>query len=185
MCDYTRRWTAILGLSLCGATAAGAQATSVSLDATLGAAHGQTNGIYLERRKQSLSGDVAFATSLHPESSRGLFVGANASFHSAGGTAVCEPGPGGECTEPFPSFSIVGLLIGWESARSVLRIASGIAYAKSEYSTGSLAFQTRIDAAAPISRHVALVGSLRGTHVPNVDGDRFTLFGLGAGIRVY
>ena len=176
----------LVSLLLMAARPAAAQAPAMSLDASLGTGGGQTNGIYLERRKQALSADLALVASLHPKANGGLFVGANGSYHSAGGsTDICLPGPTGECAQPFPAFTILGTLIGWESAGSIVRVATGLAFAKAEDDPGALGYQARVDGALPIVRHLALVGSVRGTHVPNVGGDRFSFLALTAGIRVY
>ena len=178
-------WAIVLGLAVTAATAADAQWPRLSLDASLGTGGGQTNGTFLDRQ-QAPALDAVLAAQLHPRSRGGIVVATNVSYHSAGSYSdVCMPAANGGCIRNFPSFTMFGALAGWETAGSRIRVATGFAYAASEHSSGALAFQGRIDMAIPIVRHVALVGSLRGTHAPNVAGDRFSFFGLGGGIRLY
>lgn len=168
------------------ASSANAQRPSLSLDATLGTGGGQTTGAFLERRTQAATADATLAARLHRPARGGLIVAANATVQGArGSTDICVPAPAGGCVRSFPSFTMVGALGGWESARSVIRVAGGLAYARSQHGGGALALQGRIETALPVMRHLALVGSLRGTHMPNAAGARFSFFALGGGVRIY
>ena len=180
------RGATVLGLTLTVVTAADAQWSRLSLDASIGTGGGQTNGTLLERRKQAATLDAAFTARLHALTRGGLIVTTNVSHHSAGGhTDICVPATNGGCIRNFPSFTMVGALAGWETASAVLRVATGLAHATSEHSADALAFQARIDVAKPVFRHIAVVGSLRGTHAPNVSGDRFSFFGISGGLRLH
>ena len=182
----TRCW----GISLVLITSLASQALAqrrpaISLDATLGTSGGQTNGLFMTRKTQGQSGDVTVALRLRPGSSNGFVVGGNAGIHGAGPQlTICIPKPGGGCVPGFPSFYIFGAFAGWESRNAVVRVTGGPAYANSGDHAGGLGAQARFDLAMPLFRHLALVGSVRGAHMPNVDGDRFSFFALGGGIRI-
>lgn len=98
-------------------------------------------------------------------------------------TSICLPASTGGCIPTFPQFLKVGALLGWENAGATLRAMSGPAYVRAD---GNQAFglQGRVDGAAPISRHLALVASVRGTMIPNYRGDTFGVYALGVGIRL-
>jgi hypothetical protein len=159
---------------------------AVSLDATLGTSGAQTNGLFMTRKTQGQSADVSVALRLRPRSSNGFVVGSNASIHGVGPQlAICLPKAGGGCVPGFPSFHVFGALAGWETRNGVLRATGGPAYAISEEHAGGFGAQARFDLAMPLFRHLALVGSLRGAHMPNVDGDRFSFVALGGGVRIH
>jgi hypothetical protein len=110
----------------------------------------------------------------------GLSAGAPWAWSS---TTVCLPASNGGCIPTFPQFLKVGALVGWENPSTTLRAMGGPAYVRAD---GKQAFslQGRVDGAAPISRHLALVASVRGTVVPNYRGDAFGVYALGVGIRM-
>ena len=178
------------GISLVLITSLASQALAqrqptISLDATLGTSGGQTNGLFMARKTQGQSADVTAALRLRPGSTNGFVVAVNASIQGAGPQlTICIPRADGGCVPGFPSFNIFGVLAGWERRNSVLRVTGGAAYASGEDARGQGA-QARLDLGMPLFRHLALVGSLRGAHIPNVDGDRFSFFALGGGVRIH
>lgn len=72
-----------------------------------------------------------------------------------------------------------------DGQRSVLRVTGGAAYAVSDDDARGLGVQARLDLAMPLFRHLALVASVRGAHMPNVGGDRFSFFASGGGVRIH
>ena len=154
-----------------------------SAEATFGFVFGHTAGEYLgDREGKGL--DVLLAARLGASKTRGVMVGANASLHGGGAhTSVCRPATTGDgCIQPFPFFHVAGVLMGWESRSTTLRMMGGPAWAHAE--GDALAWQARVDGTLPIGWRLGLVGSLRGTLVPDYRGDAVTLVGLGLGIRV-
>jgi hypothetical protein len=159
---------------------------AISLDVTLGASGGQTDGVFLDRKTRGQSADVTVTLRLRRASSNGPVVGINASMQGAGGyLTICIPKADGGCVPGFPGFNIFGVLAGWESQRSVLRVTGGAAYAVSDDDARGLGAQARVDLAMPLFRHLALLGSVRGVHMPNVGGDRFSFFAVGGGMRIH
>jgi hypothetical protein len=81
-------------------------------------------------------------------------------------------------------FAFVGSLFGWESARAHVRILGGPAVAFARWEDPTFGLQSRVDAALPVIRHVALVGSLRIMVVPNYDHATYQMYSAGIGLRV-
>ena len=130
------------GISLVLITSLASQALAqrrpaISLDATLGTSGGQTNGLFMARKTQGQSADVTAALRLRPGSTNGFVVAVNASIQGAGPQlTICIPRADGGCVPGFPSFNIFGVLAGWESRNSVLRVTGGAAYASGEDARG-------------------------------------------------
>jgi len=154
-----------------------------SVEATFGPVFGHTAGEYRSDRQGS-GLDMMLGARVGASGSRGVVVGANVSLHSGGAqTLVCYLATTRDgCIQPFPFFHVAGALVGWENARTTLRVMGGPAWAHAE--GDALAWQARLDGSLSVGWRLALVGSLRGTVVPNYRGDVVTLAGLGLGVRV-
>ena len=183
----TRRILVGAVLIVCVATAprqmAAQQRPSLSVEATVGPVQGYTAGEYLgDRRAAGL--DLLVGARTGAGGTRGLVLGANASLHYAGAhNLACRPATVGEgCIPPFPFFQVAGALVGWENASETLRLMGGPAWAHAE--ADALAWQARLDGALPAVGRLALVGSVRGTVVPNYRGEAVSLLGLGLGVRL-
>lgn len=110
------------------------------------------------------------------------------SVHERGDyTSECRPAPSG-CARVIPDFRAAAALVGIQSGGGGLRIMAGPATvrgeARNEPDDRVLAWAGRIEAAANLHRHVALVGSLRGLVIPDYNGDRFRLSAFGVGLRL-
>jgi hypothetical protein len=174
------------------AHAAAAQTTqgfrpALSLDATIGPGGGRTNGNYVEREVQAPALDVTLAVRARRETRSGFLAGLNwgAQGPAGGDDLICILRSDGRCKEDFPSFMFFGALVGWESARGLIRLAGGPAYARVDWDPAGLAIQARAELAAPVSRHLGLIASLRGVHVPNATGSRFSFYAVGLGARIH
>jgi hypothetical protein len=159
----------------------------ITFDATIGPGVSRTTGPY-----RDLSNDVAvdaiLGVRIRTFSRGAVFAGVNIGAHSGwGGTDLdCIPVPGYECAPDFPSFEMAGAVVGWQDTRAIVRAATGAAYVQAEWDGWSVAWQSRVDLAIPLARHIGPVMSLRATVVPNYpNGDTFRLFALGFGLRVY
>lgn len=170
-------------LASIGRQAEGQQRPSLSLEATVGGAYGYTTGEYLGDR-QGIGLDLMVGARAGAADKRGIVVGANASLHDGGPhTLICHQSTtGAGCIQPFPFFRLAGVLVGWENAATTLRVMGGPAWAHAE--SGALAWQARLDGALPVVRRLAVVGSVRGTVVPNYQGTLVSLLALGLGVRV-
>ena len=159
------------------------QRPSLSVEATVGPVQGYTGGEYLrDRRAAGL--DLLLGARAGAAGTRGIVFGANASLHYAGAhTLACRRATvEGGCIPQFPFFQVAGALVGWENASTTLRLMGGPAWAHAE--ADALAWQARLDGALPAVWRLALVGSVRGTVVPDYRGDAVGLLGLGLGVRL-
>ena len=156
---------------------------SLSVEATLGLGFGYTAGEYLADR-QGRGVDLMLGVRPGAAGKRGIVLGANASLYDGGPhTLVCHQATRRDgCIRPFPFFEVAGALVGWENASTTLRVMGGPAWAHAE--SDALAWQARLDGALPVVWRLALVGSVRGTVVPNYRGDVVNLLALGLGVRV-
>jgi hypothetical protein len=156
---------------------------SVSIDATIGGSNGHPRGEYMDNRS-GMSADVLLAVGFGRVAGGRMVGGLDGSVYGAAGRIVaCAP----SCVRPFPSFTLLGAVVGWESGRSRLRVSAGPA-AACAYRLGdapSLAWLGRLDGALPIARHVAAVASGRGALVPEYRGDPVRLLALGVGLRIH
>ena len=159
---------------------------ALSLDATYGTGGGQTNGNYVEREARGATFDVTVAFRARLEARSGFLAGLDWGAQGTGAhDAVCIRRPEGGCKEHFPEFMFFGALAGWESEQGVIRLTGGPAYARIDDDAGALALQARAELAAPVFPHLGLVASLRGTHLPNAAGSRFSFFAVGFGVRIH
>ncbi len=156
---------------------------ALSVEATFGRVYGYTAGEYRPDRQGSAL-DVMLGVRGGAAGRRGIVLGAHAGLHSGGAqTLVCYPATTSDgCIPRFPFFHVAGALAGWENAGTTLRVMGGPAWAHAE--GDALAWQARLDGALPALWRLALVGSVRGTVVPNYRGDAVRLVGLGVGVRV-
>ncbi len=163
--------------------AAAQQTRAVSFDANFGVETVRTSGEYRAPHRGSAV-DALLAIRLQGAGHGALLAGLSAGTPWGWtSTSICILASNGGCIPTFPQFLKVGALVGWENPGATLRAMGGPAYVVAE---GRQAFglQGRVDGAAPISRHLALVGSVRGTVVPNYRGDAFEVYALGVGIRI-
>lgn len=170
-------------LALGSAPSASGQRLGVSFDATFGAGTIHTNGAYVERNTNGATFDVTLAVRGGSMEQRGLFAAANWWAQGANGQDICLPATGGGCVPNLPSSLVFGALVGWQSENGVLRFAAGPGYARLD-DEGALAIHARADLTAPVFRHLGLVFSLRGAHIPNAADSRFDLFAAGFGVRI-
>lgn len=163
--------------------AAAQQTRALSFDVNFGVETVRTSGEYRDPHQGSAV-DALLAMRLRGAGRGALLAGLSAGTPWAWtSTSVCLPASNGECIPTFPQFMKAGALMGWENPTATLRAMGGPAYVRAD---GRQAFglQGRVDGAAPISRHLALVASVRGTVVPNYRGDAFEVYALGVGIRI-
>jgi hypothetical protein len=165
-------------------TANAQRRSAVTLDASIGLASGGTSGQYLETQP-GLSADALLALA-RSAPVRGMLVGGiSAGIHGTGAsTMICPAVPGG-CMPVFPDFQVAGLLVGWQNQSGTLRLMGGPSFAWADWKPGAAAVQGRFDAAIPVMHRIALVASLRGTLIPNLEGDTFRLFAAGVGFRLH
>ena len=156
-----------------------------SLDLTLGATGSATDANVWPDRAGGPSVDLTLAWCADA-TRRSVVVAINtAAYGVPAGGDVCHVAPNGGCMPDHPAFAFVGALVGWESARSRLRVMGGAGSALGQWDTGSLGLQARADAAFPLVRHVALVGSVRGLLVPDHrDQGTYQLAAVGVGLRL-
>ena len=159
------------------------QRPSLTVQATLGPVYGQTAGEYRSDRHATAI-DLLLGVRAGSADRHGLVLGASATRpYAEVHTDQCFPATTGDgCIPPFPSFGVVGALLGWENASSTLRVMGGPAWAHAE--ADALAWQARLDASLPVVWRLGLAGSVRGTVVPSYQGDAIRLFGLGLGVRI-
>jgi hypothetical protein len=153
-----------------------------SLDASLGAAGSFTKGYVYDDAIAGISADLTFAIRLR---NIPLVVAANATANGPlAGSDVCYFSPRGGCMPRHPEFAFLGYLAGWESAGARIRVLGGPAYGLGRWERPAFALQSRVDVALPIIRHLAVIGSLRGTLVPNYDHASYRLLAAGIGFRL-
>jgi len=167
--------------------AAWAQAgPSVTFDATVGKGTGRTDGLYRANRS-GFSADAMVAMRIKVLPRGSLVAGVNGGVHGSGASnSDCLPAPDGGCIPSFPTFEMVGTLVGWQDANARVRATTGAAYVQAEWDGWSVAWQGRVDLSLPVASHFGAVASLRATLVPNYPGgDSFRLFAFGLGARVF
>ena len=98
---------------------------------------------------------------------------------------MCVIAPDGGCLPGHALFSFGGVLAGWESRGSRLRVVGGPAFAVADGPHPALGLQARVEGALPIVRHLSFAGSLRGGLVPNYEGATYSLVGAGIGLRLH
>ena len=159
------------------------QPSALSIDATLGRVYGYSAAEYLSDR-EGITADLMLRLRSGAAGARGVVFGANVSLQDGGPrTTECRRATThAGCVQPFPFVHLGGALVGWENSRSTLRLMGGPAWAHGE--RDALAWQARVDGSLPLHRRVGLLGSVRGTVVPNYGGNAVSLLGLGLGIRV-
>ncbi len=101
-----------------------------------------------------------------------------------GGTydLVCRLTASGDCMPPYPGFTSLSALAGWQSPRGWLRVFGGPTLAYGD--EAALGLQGRIDLAAPLSRRVSLTLNGRGFALPSFQGASYQLFDVGFGLRI-
>lgn len=177
----------IAGVLLLPSSVGAQRRLTIAFDATAGRSFGHTGGEYRDDR-QGLTADLLLAAGFAHGASGRLLAGVSASAHGTGvTTSECRPAADGSCVPGFPDFEQVGVLAGWEHRPSRIRGLAGPAYvrASGDWESWRLAWQARVDGAIPLARHVAAVGSIRGTLVPSYQGDSFTLVALAVGVRIH
>ena len=156
----------------------------ISLDVTVGGGSG-VGGTYDER--SSPFADAMIGVRRGVRDGHGMLFGASLGVQGPmAGDDMCNPVPNDPCPSDFPSFYSVGGLLGWEGAfarDATLRLLAGPAYLWASEGRG-IGATSRIDVSSPSIWHLALLLSLRGTVLPDVDGATLGLWSLGAGIRV-
>ena len=173
-------WT----LPIAGSAANAQDVSRITFDATLGKGTGRTGGEYVNNQT-GVAADALLAARVKSTGHGALVVGLNAGVYGTGPyDAICRPAPGG-CVPGFPEFEMGGALIGWQTRNALLRAMAGAAYAQADWDGWSLAWQARLDGALPLGRHIAALGSLRSALIPNYpNGDRFSLYAFGVGLRI-
>lgn len=155
---------------------AGAQSSSparITFDVSGGVGYGFGGGFaYSKRRNNSLDGVLAFQTLTTPRGA--LVVGVGGGWQgstSEGGSCIADP-----CAYTFPDLRSAFAVGGWEFAREGrdqaprVRVLAGPAYVRANGTRGdAFGVHGRIDVGLPVSRHLALVTSLRHTLVPNFE----------------
>ena len=173
-----------------GITAARASAQTrpaLSFDATVGFGTSRTDGLRKGGGSNfSSGGDLTLALRLPMKSGGGLIVGVN------GGTQgpftkddACSIAPGGGCLPEHPRFVIYSALGGWEHRSGTLRLMGGVGAALPSWERPALAIQSRIDIAVPVMEHIAMIASVKGSVIPNYQGDTFGLGAIGVGLRIW
>ena len=163
--------------------AAAAQRRALSFDVTVGQGHGFTSDEYQNDRRGGTL-DLLLGLRLRPARAGALVAaittGIQGPFMSSD---ICYLSPRGGCIAKLPSTTTTGVLAGWENSNATLRALAGPAYVHGR-GAGAVAMHGRLDGALPVARHVALVGSVRGTLVPSFHGATLGLAGAGVGIRI-
>jgi len=157
---------------------------ALSLDASIGQGRSYTAGEF-DGDGKGLAVDALLALRLRPAGSGALVAGLGASSQGeAARNDICRVAPSGGCLSSHPHFSTIGALLGWESARGRLRVMGGPSFVSAD-SRSTFGVQGRVDGAVPVSRHLALIASLRGTLVPDHGDDAFRLLAYGVGVRIH
>lgn len=161
------------------------QRSALTLDASIGWSSGRTNGEYRDDRRGPAA-DVLLALRFRPVAAGALVAGVSASAQGVGATDdLCVPASTGGCIPTFPGFEMIGALVGWQNAGATVRVMGGPAYVQADWRGWAVGWQGRLDGALPVARHVAVVGSARGTVVPSYRGDAFRLIAFGVGLRIH
>ena len=159
------------------------QRRPVSLDVTLGINNSATDGQVKDRTTAGVAADLTLAIRVD-RSRHGLVAGVSAGVYGpVAFNDMCVPAPDGGCLPNYPAFALLAALVGWESSRGVVRGMAGLGYADGEKSHSALGLQSRLDVALPVFRHLALIGSLRATVIPNYLGATYGIGAIGLGLR--
>jgi hypothetical protein len=101
---------------------------------------------------------------------------------------ICMVGPGDTCVEDYPTFMSLGVVGGVQRQLSTTlssRLLAGPAYFQSVDGDDALGLQGRVDIARSTALpRVALVGSLRGSLLPNYEGETLRFAAVGLGLRI-
>lgn len=171
--------TAALIMSATSAAAA-QELWPISVEATLGAGVGMTDGEY-RSNESGITGDLLVAYRMRPALGGALVAAATAGMQGAGvHTSDCLPASDGGCIPSFPNFPIFAALIGWETRTAHFRALTGPAYVD----PGSFGWQARLDLARPLFWRLSFVLAGRAMLVPDHEGDAFQLLSAGAGLRL-
>ena len=159
------------------------QTRAVSFDVNVGFESVRTSGEY-RGPEQGSAVDAMLALQSSTRRRGAITTGLSAGVPWAwSSTTICLPASTGGCIPTVPGFLRIGALVGWENPSTTLRAMGGPAYVSAD-GRGAFGLQARLDGAAPVTRHFALVVSARGTMVPNYRGDAFQVYSLGFGIRL-
>ena len=127
--------------------------------------------------------DILASGRLHPADRGGLVVALNATGHFINtyqiGCGFEEPSQ--ENLDYFPGQGGFFGLAGWENRSTRLRVVTGpgaVGY------QDTFAWIARVDVATPPAQHLSVIATLSAMMVPNWEGDSFSYFGLGIGLRI-
>jgi hypothetical protein len=164
-------------------SAAAQQTRALSFDVNVGFESVHTSGEYRDPQQGSAV-DAMVALRLGASGHGAIIAGISAgTTWGWSSPSICLPASTNGCIPTFPQFVKVGALVGWENASTTLRALGGPVYVSAD-GTATFGFQARLDSAAPIAQHLALVASVRATVVPNYRGDAFQVYSLGMGVRL-
>lgn len=180
--------SALALLSLCRAPTLGAQ---VSVDAVAGVGAGLGGPGKNGRDLFAVSATVALGIHDAPRGQWLIAVsggGTGSLDDVACGIRLPDDGPF-DCLD-FPSTVAVGALVGWSSSRDIgrgFRLLGGPGFVNKSNDTRSngIGFMAQMDGAAPIARHLSLVGGARGLLAPRWHGQHIIgTVTLHAGLRL-
>jgi hypothetical protein len=159
-----------------------------SFDATVGGGHAFGGGTLNVRGFGSADGLLAIGRRRPKVSSVlvGLDVNVQQRFGSRGDECVIVVGVP-TCLPNFPNLTSVSLLGGVSHAAplaSSVAVMGGAGAYFVEGGSSAFGFQGRVDVGSGVRAHTALVVSLRGMLLPNLQGNAFTTVEAGLGFRI-
>jgi hypothetical protein len=145
-------------------------------------------GSFAERGGPALDGIVALPLGRTRSGTLVAGVTAGISGPLMMGDLICRAGPNNSCISNYPTFVTVGAVAGVQRAIGAglsARALAGPAYFQATDGDDTFGVQGRLDVAKPLIFHTALVASLRGSLLPNYQGEtlRYATFGLGLRIQ--
>jgi hypothetical protein len=168
-------------------TAPAQQAFGPSADVSAGMFVGG-GGTFAERGGPALDGIVALPLGLMRSGTLVAGVTGGISGPLMIGDLICRAGPDDTCISNYPTFVTVGAVAGVQRAIGAglsARAMAGPAYFQAADGDDTFGVQGRLDVAKPLIFRTALVASLRGSLLPDYQGEtlRYATFGLGLRIQ--
>ncbi len=100
---------------------------------------------------------------------------------------MCLSGPNGTCVPEYPTFVTVGAVAGVQRAVGPglsARALAGPAYFQAVDGDDTFGLQGRVDVAKSLIFHTALVASVRGSFLPDFEGQMLSYATFGLGLRI-
>lgn len=174
-------------LTCATAAPASAQATQWPLGVQLGVGGGYGWGGGERENRSTLVADAAVSWRARPGARAGVVIAAGAAVQgNLGSDLVCRPGRASPCVPDYPSFHVLGALVGWEAGRgrgASVRALGGPAYFSADHA-GALGIAGRVEVATPAVFHVSAVGAAHGAILPRFRRQGYYLGALTIGVRL-